>query len=160
MRHIQGNFNFIQAYTLPKVLSDKVGFVVLELSKAFESFMEKRLHGIQLGMKEFNVLVAVSEIGPISQQRLSQLLQIDRTTMVFVLDELEKLKLVERKANPEDRRAHAVVITGAGKTLLKKAMVILEDVQEEFFSSLTKSEMTSLQNILFKLFVKSQELDT
>ena len=157
MRQVQGNFNFIQAYTLPKILSEKPGFILVELGKTFENYLEQRLHSIQLGRREFTVLLAISEIGPISQQRLSDLLQIDRTTMVFLLDELQKMKLVQRNANPEDRRAHALIVTSAAKTLLKRAMLIVEEAQIEFTSGLTREENRQLDKLILKLFMKTQQ---
>src|SRR3981081_1438615 len=54
------------------------------------------------------------EGGGSTQQALSTTLQIDRTNLVGLLNELEADKLIERRRSTEDRRRHMVELTAAG----------------------------------------------
>ena len=57
--------------------------------------------------------------GPLSQQRLGERTALDRTTVVAIVDGLEEAGYVERRRDPDDRRAYALEVTpraGNGST--------------------------------------------
>jgi DNA-binding MarR family transcriptional regulator len=55
-----------------------------------------------------------SERGSLSQQAIGERLRIDRTTMVALIDDLERGGYVKRERNPHDRRAY-VITRGQGR---------------------------------------------
>jgi DNA-binding MarR family transcriptional regulator len=64
--------------------------------------------------RDFALLTALTKTGPISQQRLAELLRLNRTLMVKIVDSLERRGLVERRREVDDRRSYALHITPAG----------------------------------------------
>ncbi|MFI6075394.1 MarR family winged helix-turn-helix transcriptional regulator [Actinoplanes sp. NPDC051343] len=50
-----------------------------------------------------------------TQIELATLADLDKTTMVSTVDELERLGLAERKPSPTDRRARLIVVTAEGR---------------------------------------------
>ena len=68
----------------------------------------------------FGVLVIIEANAGIQQSALAKAIQLDRSTVVSVIDNLERRKLVERRPVPEDRRRNALTLTPAGLALLKK----------------------------------------
>jgi DNA-binding MarR family transcriptional regulator len=64
--------------------------------------------------RDFALLTALTKTGPISQQRLAELLRLNRTLMVKIVDSLERRGLVERRREADDRRSYALHITPAG----------------------------------------------
>jgi DNA-binding MarR family transcriptional regulator len=69
--------------------------------------------------RELAILCVLAE-GPVSQARLGNLLEVNRTVMIAVIDELEAAGLVRRQRDPEDRRRYALRITDAGIGALKR----------------------------------------
>ena len=67
----------------------------------------------------FGVLVLIGANPGLTQSRLAQATQLDRSTMVAVIDLLESRGLVERRATPMDRRSNALWLTDKGKRLLR-----------------------------------------
>jgi len=67
----------------------------------------------------FGVLVLIGANPGMTQSRLALATQLDRSTMVAVIDQLEARKLVERRAAPNDRRSNALWLTEEGKKLLR-----------------------------------------
>src|SRR5215218_8413951 len=70
--------------------------------------------------REYAVLAAIAEAGPLSQQRLAERLHVNRTLMVAVADALEQRGLVERRRDPADRRSYALHITPVGQDELER----------------------------------------
>jgi DNA-binding MarR family transcriptional regulator len=64
--------------------------------------------------RDYAMLTALAKTGPVSQQRLAELLRVNRTMMVRIVDGLERRGLVERRREADDRRSYALHITPAG----------------------------------------------
>ena len=86
--------------------------------------------------------------GPLSQRRLAERQGIDRTTMVAVVDELERLGAVERRKDPGDRRANALHITPQGGRLLARARKAVAGAEEAFLAPLPPAERQRLRAAL------------
>jgi DNA-binding MarR family transcriptional regulator len=97
------------------------------------------------------ILLVLKEKGSISQHDIGQCVHIDRTTMVAMIDDLEKLGMVERKGHPTDRRSHMVYLTPKGKEILPKAHGLARTSQNKLLSSLTGREQKALIELLRKL---------
>ncbi len=64
--------------------------------------------------------------GPMSMRELAGLLGVDPPNLTTVVDDLERLGLVERQAHPTDRRVKLVAATQKGTALARQAQEILD----------------------------------
>jgi DNA-binding MarR family transcriptional regulator len=101
--------------------------------------------------RELAVLTALSEQGPVSQQEMSRALGIDRTTMVALVDGLEGKGLVERRADPGDRRKNLLAVTSAGLRTATTAAPIVDEVERRFLAPLAAADRETLRRILGEL---------
>ncbi|HEX2888217.1 MarR family transcriptional regulator [Vineibacter terrae] len=67
---------------------------------------------------EFGILVLVSRNPGLSQTALARAIGVDRSTLVPILDRLERHGLIKRHPSPTDRRSHALELGTAGVALL------------------------------------------
>lgn len=102
--------------------------------------VEQRLKELGLSSRPYFVLAGVDGAGPISQQDLSRLLSIDPTTMVALVDELERGGFVARSRNRNDRRRYDLTLTEAGSRTLAAAHAAMAAAEEEFFAPLTETQ--------------------
>ncbi len=72
--------------------------------------------------------------------------------MVYLIDELEKQGLAERRPAPGDRRAHAVHLTQGGRQRLIAAGEIVKRTEDEFLKPLTAAERARLNQLLRDIF--------
>lgn len=79
-------------------------------------------------------------LGQHSQNQLAEQLGIDKATMVKLIDQLEKMKFIERVQDSKDRRIWQIHITPQGEKLLVKVSTIREAIESKFLSSLTEAE--------------------
>jgi DNA-binding MarR family transcriptional regulator len=86
--------------------------------------------------RELAVLARVDAPEPLSQQQLAARLEVDRTTMVALVDALEGKGLVARRPHPDDRRKNAVELTDAGRRTLAEAGAAADAAQAEFLAPL------------------------
>jgi DNA-binding MarR family transcriptional regulator len=94
------------------------------------------------------VLVAIDEQAPSSQHDIAQRMGIDRTTMVALVDELEGKGLVERRADPRDRRKNVVVLTPAGRDTLLAATTAVDEAERRLLGPLSDDEAAAFRATL------------
>ncbi|MEU3569958.1 MarR family winged helix-turn-helix transcriptional regulator [Kitasatospora sp. NPDC036755] len=75
-----------------------------------------------------------------TQIQLAELADLDKTTMVVTVDELEKAGLAERRPSATDRRARIVSVTAAGERAVAEGTAIADRVHRELLDSLPRSE--------------------
>jgi DNA-binding MarR family transcriptional regulator len=109
---------------------------------------ESALAPLGLRPRHLVALTVLREGGGSTQQALSTTLQIDRTNLVGLLNELEADKLIERRRSSEDRRRHIVEITPGGVKLLAKVESALVAVEDEVLGGLDREQREMLYSLL------------
>ena len=84
---------------------------------------------------------------PLAMGDLAARLQVDRPNLATLVNDLELLGLVERRAHPRDGRVRLVGVTASGEVLARRAQEILGRPPEEF-ASLTTEDLGALVRIL------------
>jgi DNA-binding MarR family transcriptional regulator len=100
---------------------------------------------------DYSVLAVLSEGALATQARIAELLMLDPSRLVALLDSLEERGLIARQRDPSDRRRHVVSITPAGVVELQRMRQVMSAVEEEFFAPLSASEYETLHVLLVKL---------
>jgi DNA-binding MarR family transcriptional regulator len=108
----------------------------------------EELQPLGLTVKHYGLLTLLVHEGAVSQGRLGEVMRIDRTTMVALIDELERAGLVDRTRNPEDRRAYALAATAEGKRIQRRAATLMKRVYDETLSPLSTDERDELRRML------------
>ncbi len=92
--------------------------------------VDRALAPLDLRAKDF-WLLAIAGAGNVSQHEIADLFGVDPSTLVTVLDDLERRGWLRRKRNPHDRRVQWVQRTEAGDTLFTRALPRVQRAQEE-----------------------------
>jgi MarR family transcriptional regulator, lower aerobic nicotinate degradation pathway regulator len=82
------------------------------------------------------------------QQELGQAMGIDPSTMVSLIDQLERAGLAKRRTHPKDRRAREVSITPKGRRALDQARGLAAQVEDDVLRGLKAAERGQLLTLL------------
>ena len=93
----------------------------------------------------------MSDRGGMSQRRLGEIAQIEKSSMVLYLDALESAGWVRREPDPDDRRAHIVQLTLKGARDFAKLGPRLLSAQQRFLEPLSAAEVVVLTGMLTRL---------
>jgi DNA-binding MarR family transcriptional regulator len=96
--------------------------------------------GFDLTSVQFAAMDAIAAQPGIDQASLAAMIGFDRATIGGVLDRLETKGLVARQVSPDDRRARVLMLTRAGQQQLAAVRPVVESLQDEILSSLTRTE--------------------
>ena len=137
---------------LPEVLATRVGFLLNRSAHRIRQMTEEALAPLNISPKHYGLMAVIQANGPITQQALCEVLKVDRTTMVLLVDDAESKDIVIRNPHPTDRRCHLLSLSENGEKVYKNAHKLVKKVEDEFFSVLAEKEKEELIGLLGKLF--------
>ena len=96
------------------------------------------------------LLIFIDANPGVTQSRLAEAAELDRSTMVGVLDQLEARGLIERRRGA-DRRTNGLWLTRAGRTLLARALRGIVRHEQRIATRLSAAERRQLLALLGKI---------
>jgi DNA-binding MarR family transcriptional regulator len=99
---------------LPDGLGEDLGWLLGQVKHGYLTATVWALGDLPGGLKGLHVLGAAVEGAARNQIEVARRFSIDRTVMVRLVDDLERVGLVERHPDPTDRRARIISATDRG----------------------------------------------
>ena len=130
------------------LIAERPGYLLHKAGLVLVEDVEKALGAVGMRIRDFFVLAALAGGPELSQQDLSRLLNLDPTTVVTVIDEMERNAYVERRRNPADRRRYNLILTESGREALATADRVATEVESAFFGALSEDERGVLRKML------------
>jgi len=121
-------------------LDGLLGYRMRRAWLAVQADLAETLRPFELRIITFTALVLVEANPGLTQARLARLMAVERPNLVVIVDELERRGLIARNRAPEDRRAYALDVTGAGRTLCREALCAVERHEVRLFRGVSDCE--------------------
>lgn len=148
---------------LPESLHRRLGAVLTWAAENAQEVANRALDPLGLTVKHFGVMTFLRyeteldrDRGLLSQQAIGERLRVDRTTMVSLIDDLERAGYVKRERNPNDRRAYVIRLTPSGKKAQARAEEAVDVLALDFFGQLSEAELQELHRLLTRLAGRSE----
>lgn len=139
--------------TSPSNVESDLGWVLGTITRSYLRIAAQAVADLPGGPRGYQVLTSAARGDAGTQLAMAQRLGVDRTVMTYLLDDLEKAGLVERKPDPADRRARRVVLTEAGTARLCDVERRLRRVEEHVLGPLDPAERDTLRTLLQRVAV-------
>jgi len=122
--------------------------LIVQLARGARRRIEEAVAPTGLRPNEVLALVHLRERGPSAQQTLVELMCVDATNLVAVLNSLEDGGLIERRRDRSDRRRAIVALAAPGERLLADVDRAFGQVDDEILAGLTLTERQTLNALL------------
>jgi MarR family transcriptional regulator, lower aerobic nicotinate degradation pathway regulator len=132
---------------LPSSLTQSPGFMLAWVADIATSEYEQALATLHI----LGILSLLERQGAMVQARLGDLLRIAKPVIVELLNDLEAMKLLERRAHPSDGRAFEIHLLEAGVKRIEQAKAISEAATSRFFTGLSPTERQLFHDMLSRL---------
>lgn len=131
-----------------KISQDTIGFLISDVSRLMRREFEKRLEGSSLTLAQGRALVNVARHEGVRQIDLADLLEVQPITMARLIDQLVDAGLVERRADPADRRAYLIFLTPAAAPHLDAIAKVGADIRADVLTGLSEQQVAVLFDAL------------
>lgn len=132
-------------------LGDRVVWQLGRVSQRWQRLARQELAKADVRTQYYHVLASLADDGEAAQAVLADRISFDRSDLVSVLDELERLGHIVRRTDPTDRRRNIVGITPAGGELLTEMDQLIYAAEAELLESLSAAERKTLLALLSRL---------
>jgi DNA-binding MarR family transcriptional regulator len=122
--------------------------LIAQLARGMRRRIEQAIEPLGLRPRELHALQHLRERGPSPQQTLVELLGIDATNLVAILNSLDNAGLIERHRDRTDRRRAIIELSPSGQRLLADLDRALLEIDDEVFAPLTLTERQTLNALL------------
>jgi len=129
--------------TDPEV-AEFAGQLFFRLWRASHNRTAEALQTVGLSPALFAVLNYLAGHDGATQRAIGTAMGIDPSTMVSLIDELQRAGFATRRPHPSDRRAHAVTITPDGLAALQRARALASEIEDVVLSGLSSAERSEL----------------
>lgn len=136
--------------TAPPLTSD-TGFLLARANANSLASTHAALADLDLRVRSYSVLALAAAEERRSQRGIADLLRLDPSQVVALVDELQRRGLVAREPDPADRRAKVVVATDEGRRVHAEAAEAAREAERELLAPLDDAERLQLRGLLQRL---------
>jgi DNA-binding MarR family transcriptional regulator len=122
--------------------------LITRLARAMRRQFERAVAPLGLRARHLVALTHLKDYGPSPQQTLIDVLGLDASNLVALLNELEDADLIVRSRDRTDRRRGIIELSAEGERLLMEVDRALEAVDDEILSALSTDERATLNELL------------
>ena len=138
-------------------LSESVGTLIALAAKSQERLAEIEMRK-QLGLTpaQWKVILVLNIMDGLTQKEIAEKINIDGSTLVPVIDKMEQAGLVERRADPKDRRNNRIYLTKKSESTVDSIIAIILQLRKIIYHGISEDEINATRNVL-KLLIKNSD---
>jgi DNA-binding MarR family transcriptional regulator len=130
---------------------EKIIETIIEFSRFFREIMMNSCKSHSLTMLQIHVLHMMKDKQEVKMKDIADKLMIAMPTASGLVDKLSDQKLINRKADKDDRRNVLISLTAKGEDFLKLGLKVRNETMHKLISNLSTTEKENFLNILIKL---------
>jgi MarR family transcriptional regulator for hemolysin len=133
----------------------EMAFKIMDVARLLKTFADQRARFYGMTRAQWAVLVRLDLSEGLKQSELAELLDLQPITLTRLLDRLAHNGLIERRADPNDRRANRLFLTPAARPLLERLSdvgtdmmkTVLDGVDAKAIERMLRELETMLENL-------------
>jgi len=123
-------------------------FEIGETAHALRKAFDRRAVGLGVTRAQWKVLFKLTRYPGLRQIELADMLDIEPITLSRIVDRLEEAGLVERSADPTDRRAWRLHVTAKAQPLIEKLRALADEMIAEAFAGIDPEHIEIMRTVL------------
>jgi len=136
---------------------NSLGLVVRNASKTLEKALDVELlrnYGLSGG--QWRVIGAIAVKSGISQKEVAEIISLDTSTLVPIIDRLEHNGLVRRETNPNDRRNNSIFLTEKSESILDSIVNAVLNLRKSVYKDISVRDIEITKTVLKKLIANAE----
>jgi MarR family transcriptional regulator, transcriptional regulator for hemolysin len=130
---------------------DTFGFLIHDVARLLRKNFNRRVQSFGLTQEQCRVILHLSRHEGIQQVDLAELLEIKPITLARLLDKLQENGLIERRRNPDDRRAFRLHLTRDAHAVLEKILALGAATRADANKKVSRADLEKMFSVLSRL---------
>jgi MarR family transcriptional regulator, transcriptional regulator for hemolysin len=140
---------------LPRSLNREFAFTINDVARMLRTYADYKASQLGITRAQWVVLARLDRFEGLKQSELAEMLDLQPISLTRLLDRLCESSLIERRADPNDRRAKRLFLTPAARPLLEQ----LGDLGEELMgTALAGVDRESVERMVAQLAIVKENL--
>ncbi|MEY2882379.1 MAG: hypothetical protein RL490_103 [Pseudomonadota bacterium] len=132
-------------------MSDSLAILMTDSARLLRRRFDARARSLGVSRAQWQVLFALSRTEGINQAGLAEALDVETITVGRMVDRLADAGLVERRADPADRRAWRLHLTDRAHPILAELRLVADQVMLETLAGIDAGDQARLAELLGRI---------
>ena len=137
--------------TAPLTPAKSLAIVMHDVSRLLRRRVDKAAQTLGLTSAQWRVLAFVSRCEGSNQASMADHMDMEPITLSRHLDRMQAAGMIERRPDPNDRRAHRLFLTETGRTLMDGFRAATSDVMDDFVEGISEEELAMTIDVLARM---------
>lgn len=129
-------------------MSEDLGFLIGDTARLMRRAFDERVRNKGITRPQWRVLGMLHRFGGSTQVTLAEMMDVEPITLGRMIDRLQDAQLVERRADPADRRAWRIHLTPVGEARLEDLKPLATELFADAVSGLDTAQQAELESML------------
>ncbi len=122
---------------MPKLPANReIAFTIMDVARMLRTYADQRARQFGISRAQWTVLVRIERTEGLKQSELADILDLQPISLTRLLDRLADNGLIERRPDPNDRRANRLYLMPAARPLLEQLADLGTDMMETVLNGL------------------------
>ena len=139
------------AYNRVYTPAREIGFALHDAARLLRTYADQRARELNTTRAQWAVLARLQRCEGVKQKELAEALDLEPITLSRLVDKLASAGLVERRADPADRRAHRLYLTEKSAPALGALGALAEDVMGRALTGLDEHAIRTIRDGLMTI---------
>ena len=124
--------------------SRQMAFLLSDLARLLKTYVDQQARQFGMTRAQWQVLSRLERSEGLKQAELAEMLDLQPITLTRLVDRLCANGLIERRADPDDRRAKRLFLTEEARPLMDRLAVFGEEIMGEVLAGIDDNEVQLL----------------
>lgn len=129
-------------------MSDELGFLIGDSARLLRRSFDERARTMGVTRPQWRVLALLTRFDGCTQVTMADMLDVEPITLGRMIDRLQESGLVERRADPKDRRAWRLHLTPLGESRITALRPTARALFDDALAGLNEAQRTELEAML------------
>jgi MarR family transcriptional regulator for hemolysin len=138
-------------------INRELAFTIVDVARMLKTYADQRARQFGISRAQWAVLIRIDRSQGLKQSELAEILDLQPISLTRLLDRLAGNGLIERRADPNDRRANRLYLLPAARPMLDQLAELGSDLMATVLEGL---EPKSIERMLHDLSLVKNNLRT
>ena len=106
----------------------EIAFTIMDVARMLRTYADQRARQFGISRAQWTVLIRIDRTEGLKQSELADILDMQPISLTRLLDRLAENGLIERRADPNDRRANRLYLKPAARPMLEQLAALGTDM--------------------------------